>query len=69
MNEREKTTHVIPHEHAIQKLQAPHDHQKPHERVDELHALRRRGQVVVPCFLQDLLGGLGVRLRLLRAGF
>lgn len=52
---------IIPHQHAVRKLQHPNRDQEGHEGVDELHALRRPGQVVSPQVLQHVLRRLGRR--------
>src|SRR4051812_12313769 len=41
-------TYIIPHHHTIHKLQRPNNHQKRHERIHQLHPLRRPLHVVVP---------------------
>ena len=43
-----KRPYIIPHKHTIHKLQRAHHDQKRHEHVNQLHALRRGVEVVLP---------------------
>lgn len=46
---------IIPHNHTIQKLQPPHHDQKPQERINQLHPLRRLLNIGIPELSCDFL--------------
>ena len=46
--EEDEKTHIIPNKHTVHKLQPAHHDQKRHEHVNQLHALRRGVEVVLP---------------------
>lgn len=46
--EEEGEAYIVADEHAVDKLQPAHREQEGHEDVNQLHALRRRVEVVPP---------------------
>ena len=44
----DEKTYIIPNKHTIHKLQPAHHDQKRHEHINQLHALRRSVEVMLP---------------------
>ena len=55
-------TYVVPHQHAINKLYPPNNHEEGHEGIDELRPLGRLVDIAIPEVCDDFLGA-GARAR------
>jgi hypothetical protein len=50
-------TYKVANKHDIEELQRAHNHQERHECVEQLHALRRLGDIFVVYALENVLRG------------